>query len=106
MFWILKQKKIEVLNPERAGDAEFTYKCGAEEFILHLIAVKNKMTYKSPLKRSVEILLCTEGQGSITDLIDKNPINISRGISLIIPAETGQYRIQGNAVIYKVSVPI
>jgi mannose-6-phosphate isomerase len=101
-----KERKIEIINPERTGDAECVYRCGAEEFFMHLITVKKGVNYTSPLKRSVEMLLCTEGNGAVRSLNEKNPLNFSKGTSFIIPEQAGQYQIYGNAVLYKVSVPL
>jgi mannose-6-phosphate isomerase class I len=71
-----------------------------------LITVNKGINYISPLKRSVEMLICTEGKGAIISLNEKNPLNFSKGTSFIIPTQAGQYQIYGNAVLYKVSVPL
>ena len=55
---------------------------------------------------SVEILLCTEGAGSLQAHGNQETVNITKGASVIIPAAVKSYEIMGNAILYKAAVPI
>jgi len=64
------------------------------------------MIYNSPTFRSVEILICTRGEATITDPGKDDKLAIAGGISVIIPAAVEKYKIKGNATLYKAAVPV
>jgi mannose-6-phosphate isomerase len=66
--------------------------------------VDSKKNYTSPDVMSAEILLCTDGQATITDFDNNENISLKKGKSVIVPASVRVYNIQGKAVIYKASV--
>ncbi len=78
------------------------YKTPAEEFVLSVINIKDKAEF---FNKSAEILLCTEGKGIIYDIEKNHKVDILKGTSVIIPAVTCRYMIQGNLILYKASVP-
>lgn len=94
------------LRPERRGSSERLYDSPAEEFVLSVISVGEGAVFKSPRKRSVEMMICTAGNAHITDLGNGDVLSLTKGTAIIIPAAAGQYRIQGNATIYKAAVPL
>lgn len=100
------ERDIEVLTPRLFRDGERVYPTQAEEFVLSVISLKNGMTYKSFLNRSVELMICTHGEATITDLKTDDAIRLNRGTSLIIPAAVEKYHIEGNATLYKAAVPV
>jgi len=101
-----KQKEIDILTPEKYKDSETAYLSPAMEFVLSVISVNKKAEYKSPVKRSIEIVLCTDGKAVITDTDQNVAINLVRGRSVVVPAVVQNYIINGNATLYKASVPI
>jgi mannose-6-phosphate isomerase class I len=54
----------------------------------------------------VEIIICTEGEVSVTDLSAGDITRLTRGMSIIVPAAVEQYRIEGEATLYKATVPV
>ena len=82
------------------------YRTPAEEFLLSVIALDRRGEFTSPQERSVEILICVEGQATIEDLGAGHRLPLSRGSSVVIPAAVPQYRIEGRGTIYKASVPL
>jgi mannose-6-phosphate isomerase class I len=42
----------------------------------------------------------------ITDLGQNVDLEVNRGKTIIIPAAVEQYRIKGNAILYKAAVPV
>lgn len=101
-----EESEPDILVPVKKSECEHVYPSFAEEFVLSVISVKKSMTYTSSLKRSAEILLCTEGQSIITDIENNEKIAFVKGSSVIVPASVNQYGIEGSAVIYKAAVPV
>ncbi|MDX2439655.1 MAG: mannose-6-phosphate isomerase, class I [Desulfobacterales bacterium] len=99
-----EERDIKILECEKNKVAECIYESMAEEFILSVISVDSKNNYTSPAVRSAEILLCTDGQATITDFSDNENISLKKGKSVIVPASVRMYNIKGSAKIYKASV--
>lgn len=101
-----KERKIHILPKKVINDCEEAYHSQAEEFILSVIKVKNGISYTSSANRSVEIVLCTDGKATITDIEKESFIPLAGGSSVIVPAAVNIYRIDGEATFYKASVPV
>ena len=98
---------VSVLGPKPVRDGESGYRCPAEEFFLSRIRVDGeKPDYTSAGDRSVEILLCTEGQGRIAWGDSGAALAFRCGETLLAPASAGRYRIDGEAVLFKASIPV
>jgi mannose-6-phosphate isomerase len=96
---------IEILTGEEVVQGERIYASPADEFILSVIAPKDGAPYLSQPNRSVEIILCTEGKATIIDREHNEVTVLFRGTSVVVPAAVKAYEIQGEAVLYKASVP-
>jgi mannose-6-phosphate isomerase len=101
-----EERKVNILKTEQIDECERVYESHAEEFVLSIIHVKEGITYNNAAHRSIEILLCTDGKATITDLENNDKLVIDRGKSIIIPAVVKKYSIQGDAAFYKAAVPI
>jgi mannose-6-phosphate isomerase len=99
-------RKVNILSPREIDDCERRYSSSAKEFVLSVISVKEGLACFSTDIRSVEILLCIDGDATITDLGNSDKLVLSRGRSIIIPAAVKKYRIKGKATIYKAAVPL
>lgn len=95
-----------LLNPERGTDNERLYRCPAEEFILSEISLNEGAVFVGPKERSVEIMICTEGEAKIIDLDRKEDLSLNKGTAIIIPASAGPYRIEGRCTVYRAAVPL
>lgn len=95
-----------ILLPLQENHCEYRYPSEADEFVLSVLFVKDGRTYESQVKRSVEILLCTNGSADVKDIGNGNTAQVKKGTSIIIPASVKAYTIEGNAEIYKAAVPI
>ena len=93
-----------IISPDRNGGCESIYPVLFEEFQLSLISVKDRMEYKSQLNRSAEIVLCIKGEAIIKGSGD-DALHLIKGHSVIVPASVADYRIYGDSVLYKASVP-
>lgn len=96
----------DILTPKKIGRLESYYPCPAEEFMLSVLSLHRGVSYKSPLSRSVEIMICTGGEARIRNLGSGEIMDLSRGNSIIVPAAVKQYWIEGVSTIYKASVPM
>jgi mannose-6-phosphate isomerase len=96
---------VAILEAEPLGPAESGFDCPAEEFSLHIIRVAPGREYLSPPNRSVELLLCTAGQGWICNS-DQREMRVGKGDSLLVPAAVDGYSISGNLTVYKAAVPL
>lgn len=100
-----EEREVDILIQEESNNYESIYSSSAEEFILSVISVKEGIIYNSPLDRSVEILLCTDGNATVFESGENDKIDIAGGRSVIIPAIVEKYSIEGNATLYKAAVP-
>jgi len=97
---------VHVLKPTWEKPQEGRYPFRADEFALSLIRTRADAPYLSERRRAVEILLCTEGRAIIRDMGSDAALSLSKGASVMVPAALEQYEIQGDAFIYKASVPL
>jgi mannose-6-phosphate isomerase len=100
------EAKLTILQPKRVASGEAFYPTGTAEFVLSIVEVSARSPFLGALKRSVEMMICTEGEATITDLGDGETTGLTRGTSIIVPAAVQQYRIEGEATLYKAAVPL
>jgi len=101
-----RERPVSILAPVKKSEYEVAYESRADEFILSVICTPRDGVYRSREKRSVEILLCTEGEGILTDRGNGESFDVQKGISLLVPATVSQYIIKGKLTIYKAAVPV
>ena len=89
----------EVLVGTEGGGGEQIFTTPAQEFILSAISLKGNETYASPSDRSIEIILCTEGEGTIRDTGGNDVTGLSKGTSVVIPASINGYQINGDLTL-------
>ena len=97
---------LNILSPENLTPGEATYSTEAEEFVLSVMRINKAASFSSPRDRSVEMMMCTEGEVSVTDLSAGDITRLTRGISIIVPAAVEQYSIEGDGILYKAAVPV
>ena len=97
---------IKLLEPRESIVNEFVYSCPAREFLLSAIKLKPGALYQSRADRSVEILICTGGTATITDLGNQIETRLPQGASAVIPAAVKGYEIRGQGICYKAAVPL
>ena len=98
--------EVDILRAEKCEKGEEIYHTPAKEFVLSLISVGAGSPFESPRKRSVEIMICIEGDAQIFDLGNGDVLSFTKGTALIVPAAIEHYRIQGEATLYKAAVPL
>jgi mannose-6-phosphate isomerase len=97
---------LNILGPANLTSGEAIYTTEAAEFVLSVIQVSATAPLRSARNRSVEIVICTEGEARVTDLSDGEITPLTKGTSIIVPAAVEQYGIEGDGILYKAAVPI
>lgn len=88
------------------GPCQTEYVTPAREFLLSVISLDEGECFESLQDRSVEILICVSGGAGVTDLRSREAFDLSKGTSVIIPSAVSGYTLEGNATLYKASVPM
>lgn len=96
--------RATVLVPQERSPAERTYPTPDEEFELSEIRVAPGIPWSSTGDRNVEILFCVEGEGTLSSGRSVDALPTAQGMALLVPAATGQYRIEGRARIFRTAV--
>jgi len=93
----------EIYHPAPDLNGEIIYPSPAEEFRLSAIELRNDKEYSNSHITSAEILLCTEGGGTLSSGKDEQVI-LKKGESAVIYADTGSYTLSGEGKIFKAAV--
>ncbi|MBW2247864.1 MAG: hypothetical protein JRF62_11900 [Deltaproteobacteria bacterium] len=101
-----EEREVNILETKQINECEWVYASYAEEFVLSIIHLKQGMRYNSPAYRSIEILLCTNGKATISDLGKNDELAIDKGTSILIPASVKKYSLTGDVTLYKAAVPL
>ena len=97
----------EITKSKKSDSFEAFYSSMAEEFILSVIDLPDdESVYKKDGQKSIEIILCTEGDAEILDVRTGERKLLFKGTSMLIPAAVDEYSIKGRSTIYKASVPL
>ena len=108
---LLRVLRFEPLTPvpvsvERPGLCETRYLTPAAELVLSALRIKSGEDYHSPVRESVEILLCVNGHARLVESApDGRTLDISRGSAVIVPAAAPDYHLKGLADLYRAGVP-
>jgi len=100
-----RARDIEILVPHKLPTRELLYSTPTEEFSLASISLDGTRPFVSTRDRSVEILVCTKGDANIRSVPDGLVTHLPKGNSVLVPAAVAQYRLEGNATIYRATVP-
>ncbi len=100
-----EQTTIELIEGGHTRAGESFYSCPAEEFALSRIDVEEGRPYASASKRSLEILLCIEGNG-LVETSSSEEMAVKKGDSLAVPAGLEGYTLSGGMTLYKAAVPL
>ncbi len=107
-------RKVRLAEARGLPGGERLFLTPAEEFLLSEIRIAAGRTYSSGSNRSVEMMICLEGRGTLRVLDDPSgpaavplqTLAVKKGDSLLVPAALPGYTIEGELSIYKASVPI
>ena len=101
-----QDQDVTILRAQATENGAEVYRTDAKEFELSRLTISPDNPFCSAESRSVEIQICTEGQGLVTDLSDVADLPIRKGCSFIVPSSVKQYRISGDLTMYRATVPV
>jgi mannose-6-phosphate isomerase len=93
------------ITPPARPEVEARYPTAVEEFELARLDVCDGRVFTSGARRSIEILLLTEGAVIIETVDGMRQRHLRQGESVLIPACLKSYRIEGCGRLYRASVP-
>jgi mannose-6-phosphate isomerase len=99
------ETSVQILDARPMGPAESGYDCPAEEFSLTVIRPTTGQPYICAAVESVQMLLCTAGEGRLDHGGQGEILSVKKGDSFLVPAGLDSYAIHGNATVYKAAVP-
>lgn len=101
----IREKTLTRITPRQQADGARVYDTPAEEFVLSVIPVTEGRVFSGG-GQSVEILLCTEGTVTVKESATATGLEITKGMSVMVPAAVQRYTITGQGMLYKASVPV
>ena len=98
-----EETRIKLLRPNDSG----SYPSDVREFRLTVIAPTPDKPYDSDARvdRDIQIMICTEGEATVTDVSDDFRLAVRKGVTIVVPAAVERYRVEGDATLYRASVP-
>ncbi|MFW6099269.1 MAG: mannose-6-phosphate isomerase, class I, partial [Thermodesulfobacteriota bacterium] len=95
---------VQPVDPLKGRSGERVYLTPAAEFRLSRLSIAPDMPFAGLQDRNVEILLCMEGEATLTDVARSESVFIQKGTSVLVPSSVPGYEIQGSAALYKATV--
>jgi mannose-6-phosphate isomerase len=94
-----------IIKPQVRNQAEEVYPTPAKEFALSKLSLRKGAPYREKGRRSLEVLICTQGDAEITDVATSEVLPVSRGSTFLVPAMVKEVAMEGIAILYKAAVP-
>ena len=96
---------LEILEPASICPASRRYPSQADEFELEAISTEVSAGYDSGERlNSPEILLCIDGEAEIAWGDGGSNMALTKGESIIVPADADRYTLDGRAEMYKAGI--
>jgi mannose-6-phosphate isomerase len=93
-----------ILTGREVSPGTVVYDTPAKEFSLSRITVTGEIPYDAEEKRNVEIFIVTEGS-CLLRAGASDGMEVAKGESVLVPANSGSYRISGSATLFRATVP-
>jgi mannose-6-phosphate isomerase len=94
-----------IIKPQARNRSEWVYPSPAKEFVLSRLSLEKGVPYHERRRKSLEIMICTQGNAEITDVPTAAPLPVSRGSTFLVPAMVKEIVMQGDATFYKAAIP-
>jgi mannose-6-phosphate isomerase len=96
-----------LIQPVEVGDCLSSYQTPTAEFRLGRIHCSSSGRFHSSQERSVEILLCVAGVGTVAwSGASAGTLKIGRGDSFLVPAGVPAYELSGSVDLFRADVPL
>jgi mannose-6-phosphate isomerase len=93
--------EAEILEPTALSAGEAAFETPVDEFRLSVLEIDEGRSFRSSSERSVEILLCVEGDCRIVGAKGDKGLRLSRGRSVLVPAAAPAYVLEGRGQVFK-----
>ncbi|HYQ61493.1 MAG TPA: hypothetical protein VEP29_10590, partial [Desulfatiglandales bacterium] len=94
-----------IIKPQARNRSEWVYSTPAKEFLLTRLSLVRGAPYHERGRKSLEIMICTEGDAEITDVATAEVLRVSRGTTILVPAMVKEIAMEGDATLYKAGIP-
>lgn len=94
-----------IIKPQARNRSEWVYPTPAKEFVLSRLSLEKGVPYHERGRRSIEIMICTQGNAEITDLATTEALSVFRGTAFLIPAMVKEIAMEGDATFYRAGIP-
>jgi mannose-6-phosphate isomerase len=94
-----------VIKPQARNQSEWVYPSPAKEFVLSRLCLRKGALYHEKGRKSLEVMICTEGNAEITDVLAAETLSVTRGSTFLVPAMVHEVTVEGDATFYKAGVP-
>ena len=94
-----------IIRPQARNRSEWVYPSPAKEFALSRLSLEKGVPYHERGRKSLEIMICTQGSAKVTDVEIVEALPVSRGSAFLVPAMVKEIAMEGDAVLYKAAVP-
>jgi len=94
-----------IIKPQARNRSEWIYPSPAKEFVLSKLSLEKGVPYHERRRKSLEIMICTQGNAEITEVPSAETLPVSRGSAFLVPAMVKELVMQGDATLYKACVP-
>jgi mannose-6-phosphate isomerase len=101
----LKRSPVKILSPLELTRSEWVYPTPAKEFVLSRLSLQEGVPYRERRRRSLAIMICTQGNAEITDAATADVLPLSRGSAFLVPAMVKEIAIEGDATLFKAAIP-
>jgi len=96
-------RSASLADADEAVPGQRVFRTPAEEFRLAEIRVCPDQPYQRSDRDSLELMIAVQGSGRIDST---GSLTLARGDSVLIPASTASYSIQGSLHLYRADVPL
>jgi mannose-6-phosphate isomerase len=94
-----------IIQPRMRNQSEGVYPTLAKEFLLSRVSLQEGSPHHERGRKSLEMMICTEGNAEITDQATAEVLPVSRGSTFLVPAMVKEVAMEGDATLYKATVP-
>jgi mannose-6-phosphate isomerase len=101
-----KESPGKIIKPQARNQAEWVYPTPAKEFLLSRVSLQKGAPHHERGRKSLEMMICTQGNAEITDVATTEVLPVSQGSSFLVPAMVKEIAMEGNATFYKAAVPL
>lgn len=101
----LEESPGKIIEPQVRNQAEWVYPTPAKEFLLSRVSLQEGSPQNERGRKSLEMMICTQGNAEITDVATAEVLPVSRGSTFLVPALVKEVAMEGDATLYKATVP-